>query len=100
MRSFLPLFCLFASVVNATAIVKRSVGASTSLASKSKLCSILDYGGVADGKTDISTAISSAFNKCVSGSAATLYIPEGSYSCTSNICLNLHCMLADSDSSQ
>ena len=81
MRGLLLLSCLLAGVVNTTVIAKRSVGASTPLSSKSKICNVLDYGGIADGKTDVSTAIKSAFTKCVSGSAATLYVPAGKYSC-------------------
>lgn len=81
MRGLLLLSSLLAAVVNTTVIAKRSVGASTPLSSKSKICNVLDYGGIADGKTDVSTAIKSAFTKCVSGSAATLYVPAGKYSC-------------------
>lgn len=64
-----------------------AVGASTTLDTKAAvMCSVLDYGAVADGETDIGPAISSAFTECVSGNAATLYVPEGNYS---SMCLCL-----------
>ena len=83
MKALLPAaLILSASTVEAAATVnKKALGPLTSLAAKSKVCNVLDYGGVADGKTDIGPAISKAFTSCVSGSAATLYIPEGEYSC-------------------
>ena len=78
---FLILLCL--SYSNARGVVnKRSVGALTPLSSKSKICNVLDYGGVADGTTDVGPAISKAFSTCVVGNAATLYVPGGNYSCT------------------
>ena len=89
MRGLLLFSSLLAAVVNATVIAKRSVGASTPLSSKSKICNVLDYGGIADGKTDLSTAIRSAFTKCVSGNAATLYVPAGKYSCMVDFQSNL-----------
>lgn len=64
----------------ATQVDKRSVGALTPLSSKSTVCNVLDYGGVADGKTDIGPAISSAFTECAIKGGATLYIPPGDYS--------------------
>lgn len=73
---------LSAPVVNAAANIDfTSVGPSTSLSSKSTICNVLDYGGVADGETDIGPAITKAYSSCVSGNAATLYVPEGNYSC-------------------
>ena len=89
MRGLLLFFSLLVAVVNTTVIAKRSVGASTPLSSKSKICNILDYGGIADGKTDVSTAIRSAFTKCVYGNAATLYVPAGNYSCMVDFQSNL-----------
>lgn len=75
---------LLPTFVNAAANIDMdAIGASTSLSSKFKICNILDYGGVADGKTDVGPAISKAFSSCVAGNAATLYVPEGNYSCTS-----------------
>ena len=78
--ALLLLTLLLSSVVQATQVDKRSVGALTPLSSKSKICNVLDYGGVADNKTDIGPAIKSAFSSCVISGGATLYIPPGSYS--------------------
>lgn len=81
MKLFLTFFVLQISLTDAQASInKRATGAVTPLSSKSKVCSVLDYGGVADGKTDLGPAITKAFTSCVSGNAATLLIPEGDYS--------------------
>ncbi|GAB7357641.1 hypothetical protein MBLNU459_g0138t1 [Dothideomycetes sp. NU459] len=80
---------LSAPVVNAAATIDMSaIGASTSLSAKSTVCNVLDYGGVADDSTDIGPAISKAFTSCVKGNAATLYIPEGSYSMATGVVLS------------
>jgi hypothetical protein len=71
---------LVSSLASATQIDKRSVGALTPLSSKTKVCNILDYGGVADNSTDIGPAIKSAFASCAISGGATIYIPPGSYS--------------------
>jgi hypothetical protein len=71
---------LLSSLASATQIDKRSVGAITPLSSKTKVCNILDYGAVADNKTDIGPAIKSAFSSCAISGGATIYIPPGSYS--------------------
>lgn len=70
---------LFSSVAQA-AVDLSSVGPLTPLSSKSKICNVLDYGAVADNKTDIGPAILSAFTKCASAGGATIYVPPGSYS--------------------
>jgi rhamnogalacturonan hydrolase len=57
-----------------------SVGPSTPLSAKSTICNVLNYGGVADNKTDIGPAIKLAFSSCAIKGGATLYIPPGSYS--------------------
>ena len=92
MRSFfqsLALFnCGFGIFAGATSLSPRALGATTPLSSKSALCNILNYGGVADGKTDVSTAITNTFNQCVKGKAATLYIPGGSYSIAKGVTLS------------
>lgn len=76
---------LFSSLAQAAANVDlSSVGPLTPLSSKSKVCNVLDYGAVADNKTDIGPAISSAFTECASTGGATLYIPPGSYSSKSS----------------
>ncbi|KAJ5935775.1 hypothetical protein N7466_005322 [Penicillium verhagenii] len=56
-----------------------SVGPTTSYATKAdnKICSVLDYGGVADNSTDIGPAISSAWDECKDG--GVVYIPPGDY---------------------
>lgn len=64
-----------------------ALGPSTSLASKSTICSVLDYGGVADGTTDVGPAILEAFSSCAAAGGATLYIPPGNYSSRSIFCL-------------
>lgn len=77
---------LSAPFVDAVAnIDMTAIGASTTLSQKPKVCNILDYGGVADGKMDVGPAISKAFSSCVSGNAATLYVPKGNYSRMFNI---------------
>lgn len=75
-------------LTNATTLQPRALGASTPLSSKSTLCNIITYGAVADNKTDISTAITTAFSQCVKGHAATLYIPPGSYSLAKGVILS------------
>jgi rhamnogalacturonan hydrolase len=71
---------LLSSLSYGTQVDKRSVGALTPLSAKTKICNILDYGGVADNKTDIGPAIKLAFSLCAVSGGATLYIPPGSYS--------------------
>ena len=55
------------------------VGPATSHATKAakKTCDITKYGAVADGKTDISTALNSAFTACKTG--GVVVIPTGNY---------------------
>lgn len=56
-----------------------SVGPTTSYATKAdnKICSVLDYGGLADNSTDIGPAITSAWDECKDG--GVVYIPSGDY---------------------
>ncbi|CAG8084822.1 unnamed protein product [Penicillium olsonii] len=63
----------------ANAYLSGSVGPKTSAASKSnnKICNVLDYGAKADKSTDISSAISSAWEECKDG--GVVYIPSGDY---------------------
>jgi rhamnogalacturonan hydrolase len=78
-----PLFLLalfLSSLTHGTQVDKRSVGALTPISAKTKIRNILDYGGVADNKTDIGPAIELAFSSCAVSGGATLYIPPGSYS--------------------
>ena len=81
-------FCFWAFSSYASPLSTRSTGAITPLSSKSTLCSILDYGAVADGQSDISAAINSAFSSCVKGKAATLYVPSGNYSLAKGVALS------------
>ncbi|KKY27109.1 putative endo-rhamnogalacturonase f [Phaeomoniella chlamydospora] len=88
-KAALSAIVLSTSTVNASAdINKRSLGATTPLSEKSTVCNVLDYGGVADGETDIGPAITEAFSSCVSGNAATLYIPDGNYSLATGVTLS------------
>lgn len=58
----------------------QSAGASTLLSSKATFCNVKDYGGIADGKTDIGPAISKAYSSCAWKGGATIYVPPGNYS--------------------
>jgi rhamnogalacturonan hydrolase len=71
----------------ATAQLSGSVGPTTSYATKAanKICSVLDYGGVADNSTDIGPAISDAWDACKSG--GVVYIPSGDYALESWVSL-------------
>ncbi|KAK3679805.1 hypothetical protein LTR78_000181 [Recurvomyces mirabilis] len=55
------------------------VGPKTSAATKTakKTCNITSYGAKADGKTDISAALTAAFNACKTG--GVVVIPSGNY---------------------
>ncbi|CAZ79449.1 unnamed protein product [Tuber melanosporum] len=67
------------------------VGPKTSLSEKSgTICNVLNYGAVADGKTDIGVAITNAFSQCVAKASggATLLVPEGEYLITTGVVLN------------
>ncbi|KAA8905875.1 pectin lyase fold/virulence factor [Sphaerosporella brunnea] len=79
---------VFLSLVNASHVDKRSVGALTPLSKKTTVCNVLNYGAVADNKTDIGPAISKAFTACAKNGGATLYIPEGNYLQTTGVVLN------------
>lgn len=63
----------------ANAQLSGSVGPTTTYATKaaSKICSVLDYGGVADNSTDIGPAITSAWDACKTN--GVVYIPPGDY---------------------
>ena len=71
---------LFSALTSATQVDLSTVGPLTPLSSKTKICNILDYGGIADNSTDIGPAIELAFSSCAITGAATIYIPPGSYS--------------------
>ncbi|KAF2153507.1 glycoside hydrolase family 28 protein [Myriangium duriaei CBS 260.36] len=80
MRSFPTLFAaagLLISLVEAQ--LSGPVGPLTTVAQKMKVkeCSVLNYGGKADGTTDIGPAITAAFNACKTG--GVVVIPSGNY---------------------
>ncbi|KAL7271771.1 hypothetical protein RUND412_005452 [Rhizina undulata] len=87
-RTLLPL--LAASAASAQLLAGVAVGPTTALSSKSRTCSVLDYGGVAEGATDLGPAITKTFTDCITtGTAgATLLIPEGSYYMSTGVILN------------
>lgn len=84
MSALLVPALLFSSIVSAAGsgaqVDLTKVGPSTSLSQKSTVCNILNYGAVADNKTDVGPAILLAFSSCAIKGGATLYIPPGSYS--------------------
>jgi rhamnogalacturonan hydrolase len=75
---------LFLFVSSEAMVDLQSVGAMKSLSAKSTICNILDYGAVADDKTDVGPAIAKAFASCALKGGAMIYIPPGSYSRKSN----------------
>lgn len=79
LASALLVPALLSSLASA-AVDPSTVGALTPLSSKTKICNVLDYGGVADNSTDIGPAITSAFSECAIDGGATIYIPPGQYS--------------------
>lgn len=81
MRSYVPAFLSVLAAVQplVSAQLSGTVGPTTTTAEKAatKVCNILDYGGVASATTDNSAAIESAWAACKSG--GQVYIPSGSY---------------------
>ena len=77
LNSLFALATLIPSLANAQLI--GHVGPLTSSATKAakKTCNVLNYGGVADGKTDVGPAITSAWNACKTG--GVVVIPEGNF---------------------
>lgn len=73
------LSALLALVHCTSAQLSGTVGPTTSTAAKAatKVCNILNYGGVASATTDNSAAIASAWAACKTG--GEVYIPSGSY---------------------
>ena len=64
------------------------VGPTTSYTAKAhtKTCNVLNYGAVADGKTDLGPALSSAWLACRSG--GLVWIPSGTYAMATWVSLN------------
>jgi rhamnogalacturonan hydrolase len=85
---FLTFVALSALVAGQSADIAGKVGPKTSLSTKKakKTCSIASYGAVADGKTDISSALNSAFSACKSG--GVVVVPSGSYALSSWVTLS------------
>lgn len=76
---YLALAPLLALVAAQSANLAGKVGPLTSIATKKakKTCDITSYGATADGSTDISTALTDAFNACKAG--GVVVIPSGDY---------------------
>ncbi|CAG8943651.1 unnamed protein product [Penicillium salamii] len=71
---------LFSFLRIAAAQLIGPVGPTTDLKDKTIECNILDYGAVADNKTDISTALETVFSECVRKQPGSrLVVPEGEY---------------------
>lgn len=66
-------------VLPAAAQLSGTVGPTTTTSAKSstKVCNIMDYGGVADASTDNGAALSGAWAACASG--GEVLVPEGDY---------------------
>lgn len=75
-------------VLPAAAQLSGTVGPTTSTSAKAatKVCNIMDYGGVADASTDNGQAISDAWTACASG--GQVLIPEGDYGLGTWVTLN------------
>lgn len=75
-------------VLPAAAQLSGTVGPTTSTSAKAstKVCNIMDYGGVADASTDNGDAIASAWEACASG--GQVLIPEGDYGLATWVTLN------------
>jgi rhamnogalacturonan hydrolase len=65
------------------------VGATTPLHKKTRVCNILDFGGVADNSTDVAPSIIDAFDKCVKRQPGSrLVVPAGNYLLKQSIVLS------------
>ncbi|KAI9268015.1 pectin lyase fold/virulence factor [Phascolomyces articulosus] len=67
------------------------VGPTTTVSDKSarKICNVLDYGAVADKKTDLGPALADAHFDCVrTAGSGVVYIPEGDYAMETWVTLN------------
>ncbi|KAF4628371.1 hypothetical protein G7Y89_g9786 [Cudoniella acicularis] len=65
------------------------VGVTTPLCEKTHECNIFDFGGVADNSTDVSLAITSAFENCVQKHPKSrLIVPAGNYLLKTSIVLS------------
>lgn len=77
-----------ALVAAQSADIRDSVGPLTTIASKTavRTCDITDYGAVADGQTDISDALNSAFADCKAG--GVVVIPDGDFALATWVTMN------------
>ncbi|TVY36592.1 putative rhamnogalacturonase A [Lachnellula subtilissima] len=87
-KAVVPALFLSSVAQAAAQIDITSLGPKTALSAKSKICNVLDYGAVADNKTDIGPAILKAFSSCATTGGATIYVPPGSYSIATGVTLN------------
>lgn len=76
---FLLTIAAALQVTAQSANLQDAVGPLTSVADKKavKTCDITDYGATADGKTDVSTALTDAYADCKAG--GVIVIPTGTY---------------------
>lgn len=66
-----------------------SVGPTTPLSKKTKVCDILQYGAKADNQTNVAPALRAAFQQCVvPNPGSRLYVPSGNYLTTEDIVLS------------
>lgn len=101
LRSFNPTFVTMLATVLASlllavtplvgaqsASLSGNVGPLTTIAQKKavKTCDITTYGAKADGKTDISSALTSAFTACKAG--GVIVIPSGTYALSTWVSLS------------
>lgn len=85
--SFLLPLCFLAGQASSQLI--GPVGATTPLREKTHICNILNYGGIADNATDVSIAITSAFENCVQHHPGSrLLVPPGNYLLKTSIILS------------
>jgi len=87
-RLLLALSAVPALVAAQSVELAGKVGPKTSIASKKaiKTCDITTYGAKADGKTDISSALTQAFTACKSG--GVVVIPSGDYALSTWVTLS------------
>lgn len=83
---------LFASLAASSVVwaqLTGSVGPTTPLSQKTKVCNILQYGAKADNKTNVAPALRATFQQCVlPNPGSRLYVPEGNYLTTEDIVLS------------
>ncbi|KAI8137478.1 rhamnogalacturonase E [Fennellomyces sp. T-0311] len=95
MRTLNPATLFFSGLTLVPALVTGQlsgpVGPKISVADKAtkKICNVLDYGAVADKKTDLGPALGDAFFDCArTNDGGVVYIPEGDYVMETWVTLN------------